>query len=187
MQVSGSDTSEDEARADWVDLRGLGQGHYCGYLQKKSRRDSSLWRRRWCILAVRGEGRDGKWSWNKKRRAYRLSRVYFVRDVVLKFYLTFVSLSVVMLQLSDSQSLVPAATSTRGVCFSFPLDASACRVALMQLRRWCLVQDDRLWLLRSKSEQSGRRRGGGRSHSFSLYLVPCVARAVSRPTVSCCC
>lgn len=55
LQVSGSDTSEDEARADWVDLRGLGQGHYCGYLQKKSRRDSSLWRRRWCILAVRGE------------------------------------------------------------------------------------------------------------------------------------
>lgn len=54
LQVSGSDTSEDEARADWVDLRGLGQGHYCGYLQKKSRRDSSLWRRRWCILAVSG-------------------------------------------------------------------------------------------------------------------------------------
>ncbi len=45
-------------------------------------------------------------------------------------------------------------------------------------------QDDRLWLLRSKSEQAGRRRGGGRSHSFSLSLVPCVARTVSRPTVS---
>ncbi|CAM9743230.1 unnamed protein product [Ectocarpus sp. 6 AP-2014] len=93
VEVSGSDTSEDERRAGWIDLRGLGQGHYCGYLQKKSRSDPNLWRRRWCILA-----------------------------------------------------------------------------------------DDRLWLLRSKSEQSGRRRGGGRSHSFSLALVPCVARAVNRPT-----
>lgn len=44
------------------------------------------------------------------------------------------------------------------------------------------AQDDRLWLLRSKSEQSGRRRKG-RSHSFSLSLVPCVARPVSRSAV----
>ena len=55
-QVSGSDTSEDEARAGWVSLWGLGQGHYCGYLLKKSGRDSTLWRRRGCILAVSGGG-----------------------------------------------------------------------------------------------------------------------------------
>ncbi|CAN0501063.1 unnamed protein product, partial [Laminaria digitata] len=48
--VSGSDTSEDESKAGWVSLWGLGQGHYCGYLLKKSKRDSTLWRRRWCIL-----------------------------------------------------------------------------------------------------------------------------------------
>ncbi|CAM9816163.1 unnamed protein product, partial [Ascophyllum nodosum] len=51
VEVSGSETSEDEARAGWVNLWRLGQGHYCGYLLKKSRRDLSLWRRRWCILA----------------------------------------------------------------------------------------------------------------------------------------
>lgn len=62
-QVSGSDTSADEAKAGWVDLRGLGQGHYCGYLQKKSRRDPSLWRRRWCILAVRAATRE----WERKK------------------------------------------------------------------------------------------------------------------------
>lgn len=40
-------------------------------------------------------------------------------------------------------------------------------------------QDDRLWILRSRSEQSTRRRRG-RTHSYSLSLVPCTAREVTR-------
>lgn len=70
-QVSGSETSEDEARAGWVDLRGLGQGHYCGYLQKKSRKDPSLWRRRWCILAVRESRKRSNVNLAEKRKRAR--------------------------------------------------------------------------------------------------------------------
>lgn len=43
-------------------------------------------------------------------------------------------------------------------------------------------QGDKLWLLRSKSEQSGRRRRG-RSHSYPLSLVPCKSKEVSRGAV----
>ncbi|CAN0338154.1 unnamed protein product, partial [Discosporangium mesarthrocarpum] len=50
VEVSGSETSDDEAASGWKDLSGLGQGKYCGYLLKKSRRDPTLWRQRWCVI-----------------------------------------------------------------------------------------------------------------------------------------